>query len=126
LIFYCFAPAHLRAQTKRRFPLAASRGEAGPAVAGRVSGTLAGAAHRDYFFYIPRGRSADISLSTDRGESVRFDVISPKGKKLFQNEAEILDELPQKGTYVIRVYRAKDKAGKPGTSAFQLSIFMYI
>ena len=123
---FFIAPAETPAQTKQRFVLRAARGEAGKAVAGRVRGTLAGTQYRDYFFTIPTGRSADISLETDSGAEVRFDVIAPNGKKLFRNEKEILDELPTKGTYIIRVYRNREAAGKTGVSKFQLGIFMYI
>jgi hypothetical protein len=53
-------------------------------------------------------------------------VISPKGKKIFENTSDILDELPIRGTYVVRVYRNKDATDKSGASKFQLGIFMYI
>jgi hypothetical protein len=125
-ILLFISPAESFSQIKQRFVLKPGRGESGKAVAGRVRATVTGAAYRDYFFTIPKGRSADISVSTDAGEEVRFDVISPKGKKIFENTSDILDELPIRGTYVVRVYRNKDATDKSGASKFQLGIFMYI
>ena len=121
-----FAPVESSAQIKQRFPLKPSRGEAGRAVAGRVKGTIIGTSYRDYFFTIPEGRSIDVSVSTDAGEPVKFEILSPKGKKLFESSNDILDELQSKGTYTVRVYRAKDSTNKSGKSTFQLGIFMYI
>lgn len=126
LLLCLIAPLASSAQSKQRLPLKPGRGEAGKAVAGRVKGAIVGAAFRDYFFTIPVGRGADISVTTDSGETVQFDVISPKGKKIFENETDILDDLPHKGTYIIRVHRLADATKKGGKSTFQLGIFMYI
>ena len=123
-LFFIAAPDDASAQVRQRLPLRRARGEAGPAVAASVKGVLKGFSHRDYFFYIPEGRSIDISLTTDSGEPMRFDVISPKGVKIFDGETEILDELSTKGTYTIRIYRPVETRDK-GTSRFQLSVFMY-
>jgi len=124
-LFFC-ASLNSFSQTKQKIVLRRVRGESGKAVSGRVRGTIKDADYRDYFFTIPKGRGVDISVSTDSGEAVKFDVISPKGKKLFENETDILDDLPAKGTYTIRVYRTKDSSAKGGVSRFQLGIFMYI
>lgn len=126
LFFISAGAAEAAAQTRQRLSLRPARGEAGKAVAGRVRSTLRGAVYRDYFFSIPEGRSIDISVTTDAGAEVKFDVLSPKGEKLFSDTSEILDELPSRGTYTIRVYRTTDAEDKGGTSRFQLSVFMYI
>lgn len=126
LLFISVFSIGIFAQTKHRFVLHPARGESGKAVAGRIKNSLKGETYIDYFFTVPKGKSADISVDTDSGEEVRFDLISPTGKKIYEDTKDILDELPTKGTYTVRVYRKKDTDDKIGVSKFQLAIFMYI
>lgn len=111
-------------QTAQRLKFSKGRGESGPLISAKATGNLANKNHRDYTFSIPKSRGAEITVETTSGEPVFFEVISPKKKSLYKNEAEIMDELPDAGTYTIRVYRADDSAD--GKSAFRLSIWMYV
>ncbi len=111
-------------QTTQRLRLTKGRGESGPLVAAATRGNLANKNYRDYTFSIPKPRGAEITVETISGEPVFFEVISPKKKSLYKDEAEIMDDLPDAGKYTIRVYRSKDSAD--GKSAFRLSIWMYI
>lgn len=111
-------------QTTQKLRFSKGRGESGPLIASKANGTISNQTYKDYTFSIPVGRGAEITVETLTGEPVKFEVISPKKKSLFKDEAEIMDELPDAGNYTIRVYRMKDSAD--GKSAFRLSIWMYI
>lgn len=111
-------------QTTQRLRFSKGRGESGPLIAAKSIGNLANKNYRDYTFSIPKPRGAEITVETVSGEPVKFELLSPKKKSLYKDEAEIMDELPNAGTYTIRVYRAKDSAD--GKSAFRLSIWMYV
>lgn len=111
-------------QTTQRLKFSKGRGESGPLIASKASGTVLNQTYKDFTFSIPVGRGAEIEVETLTGEPVKFEVISPKKKTLFKDESEIMDELPDAGKYTIRVYRTKDSAD--GKSSFRLSIWMYI
>lgn len=112
------------AQTSQRLRLTKGRGESGPLVATAVRGNLANKSYRDYTFSIPKPRGAEITVETISGETVLFEIISPKKKSIIKDGSEIMDDLPNAGTYTIRVYRTK--GSDAGKSAFRLSIWMYI
>lgn len=123
-IIVLFLSSAAFSQTTQRLKFSKGRGESGPLIAAKALGKLANKNYRDYTFSIPKSRGAEITVETTSGEPVFFEVISPKKKSLYKNEAEIMDDLPDAGTYTIRVYRAKDSAD--GKSMFRLSIWMYV
>lgn len=123
-VIVLFSSTAAFSQTSQRLRLTKGRGESGPLVAAAARGNVSNKNYRDYTFSIPKPRGAEITVETISGEPVKFEVISPKKKSIYKDEAEIMDELPNAGTYTIRVYRMKDSAD--GKSAFRLSIWMYI
>lgn len=124
LIAVLFLSSAVFSQTTQRLKFSKGRGESGPLIASNARGNVLNQNYKDYTFSIPVSRGAEITLETMTGEPVKFEVISPKKKSLFKDEAEIMDELPDAGKYTIRVYRMKDSAD--GKSAFRLRIWMYI
>ena len=124
LIAVLFLSSAVFSQTTQRLKFSKGRGESGPLIASKAGGTISNQNYKDFTFSIPVGRGAEITLETLTGEPVKFEVISPKKKSLFKDEAEIMDELPDAGKYTIRVYRMKDSDA--GKSSFRLRIWMYI
>lgn len=117
------------AQKKQRILLKWGEGEAGRALAGKAKGTISGDQYIDFTFKINEGRGVDIGLyPMPEDAPVTFDIIDPKGKVLFKNIGDFLDELNEPGTYTVRVYMVKEDADvkRPPKATCTVTIFMYV
>ncbi len=129
LLLLILSAAEVSAQKKQRIPLKWSKGEAGRGVAGQAKGTLRGDQYIDFTFRINEGRAVDIGLSPMPEDApLTFDIIDPKGKVIFQNIGDFLDELNEPGTYTIRVYMVKESADvrRPAKASCTVTVFMYV
>ncbi len=120
------SPLAVSAQTKQRIVLKKTHGESGAAVAGSVSGTVAGSCFRDFVFRARKNQGMDLNIDTSSGDAVSFRVVQPNGKTLVKDTGDFLDEAPQNGDYTVRVYIVGGKAGSRKKSAFRFSVFMYV
>lgn len=117
------------AQKKQKILLKWGEGEAGRAVAGKAKGTISGDQYIDFTFKINEGRGVDIGLYPSPEDApVTFDIIDPKGKVLFKNIGDFLDELNEPGTYTVRVYMVREDADvkRPPKATCTVTIFMYV
>lgn len=124
-----FSVSETSAQKKQRILLKWDRGEAGRALAGKAKGTLSGDQYVDFTFRINEGRGVDIGLYPSPEDApLTFDIIDPKGKVLFKNIGDFLDDLNEPGTYTIRVYMVKEDSDvkRPAKASCTVTVFMYV
>lgn len=129
LLLLILSASEVSAQKKQRILLKWSKGEAGRGVAGQAKGTISGDGYIDFTFRINEGRAVDIGLNPMPEDApVTFDIIDPKGKVLFQNIGDFLDELNEPGTYTVRVYMIKGDSNvpRPAKASCTVTIFMYV
>ena len=129
LLLLVLSGSEVSAQKKQRILLKWGKGEAGRGVAGQAKGTIRGDEFIDFTFRINEGRAVDIGLSPMPEDApVTFDIIDPKGKVIFQNIGDFLDELNEPGTYTVRVYMVKEDADvkRPAKATCIVAVFMYV